>query len=213
MSPKHRQRDLLLYERELYLKGFELIAGVDEAGRGPLAGPVCAAACILPKHCIIKDLDDSKKLTPKIRLEVFNRIKTSALFYSIGMVDAKTIDEINILQATFQAMLLAINNLKQKPDFVLFDGNLTPSISIPSKAVIGGDGLSASIAAASVVAKCSRDALMLEYHKKWPSFGFDENKGYGTEKHMQALLTQEPTPIHRRSFDPLKTILMTKTNI
>jgi ribonuclease HII len=195
-------------ENELYDEGYQLICGIDEAGRGPLAGPVCAAAVILPANAEIPGLNDSKKLSDKKRRELLPLIKETAVAYAIVMVDEKTIDEINILQATFRAMEQAANQLNIKPDYILVDGNKLPALSVPAKAVVHGDSLSASIAAASVLAKVTRDDFMLEQAKQYPEYGFDIHKGYGTKAHTAAILEHGPCAIHRTTF--LKKLYGTK---
>ena len=200
--------DMWEIENDLYAQGFELICGVDEAGRGPLAGPVCAAAVVLPRNADIPGLNDSKKLSDKKRRELFPVIQQTAIAYAIVMVDEKTIDEINILQATFQAMAQAVSKLEKKPDYILVDGNKLPALEAPAKAVVHGDSLSASIAAASVLAKVSRDDLMLELAKDYPEYGFDIHKGYGTKAHTAAILEHGPCSIHRATF--LKKLYGTK---
>lgn len=178
----------------------QLICGVDEAGRGPLAGPVCAAAVILPEHLQIPGLTDSKKLTDKKRRELFPLIQEQAVAYGIGLADQTEIDEINILQATFLAMHRALAQLNVKPELALIDGNRETDFGIPVKTVIKGDSLSANIAAASILAKVTRDDLMQEMAKQYPEYGFDIHKGYGTKAHYEALRRYGPCPIHRRSF-------------
>ena len=186
-----------------YEKGYEdytLICGIDEAGRGPLAGPVTAGAVILPKDCQILYLNDSKKLSEKRREELFLEIKEKAVSWCVGTASPARIDEINILQATFLAMRRAVAQLKLQPDFALVDGNRDPQLALPTQTVIGGDGKSASIAAASILAKVSRDDYMLELDQKYPEYGFAVHKGYGTRRHYDALRTFGPSPIHRQSF-------------
>ena len=200
--------DMWEIENEMFDQGYQLICGVDEAGRGPLAGPVCAAAVILPRDAEIPGLNDSKKLSDKRRRELFPIIKELAVAYAVVMVDEKTIDEINILQATFRAMEKAVNDLKVQPDYILVDGNKLPNLSVPAKAVVHGDSLSASIAAASVLAKVSRDDLMLEFAEEYPQYGFEVHKGYGTKAHCGAILEHGPCPIHRATF--LKKLYGTK---
>jgi len=187
-------------EERYYQQGMHLVCGVDEAGRGPLAGPVCAAAVILPEYISIPGLNDSKKLTDKKRRELFPLIKEKAIAYAVAMVDEKEIDEINILQATFLAMERAINQLGTKPDIALIDGNRAKDFGVPVETVVRGDSLSASIAAASVLAKVSRDDYMLEMAKQYPVYGFDVHKGYGTKAHYSALSEFGPCPIHRMTF-------------
>jgi len=181
------------------------ICGVDEAGRGPLCGPVAVAAVIMPEGLIIEGVNDSKKLSEKKREELFDIIMENAISYSIVFEDEKTIDEINILNATLQAMEKAINSLNPKADFALIDGNRSKGITIPCKTVVKGDSLSHSIACASILAKVSRDRLLLEYDKMYPEYGFKAHKGYGTKAHYEAIEKYGILPIHRRSF--LKKIL------
>lgn len=181
-------------------EGYRLICGVDEAGRGPLAGPVCAAAVILPEHLEIPGLNDSKKLSDKRRRELFPIIQESALAYGIGFASPKEIDEINILQATFLAMRRAISQLHVTPDLALIDGNRETDFGVPCRTVIKGDNLSANIAAASVLAKVSRDDLMLKAAEEYPGYGFEIHKGYGTKAHYAALEEKGPCAIHRRTF-------------
>ena len=194
------QKDMWAIEDELYADGIVTICGVDEAGRGPLAGPVCAAAVILPKHLYIPGLDDSKKLTDKRRRELMPIIKEQAIAYGIGMASHEEIDKINILQATFLAMQRAIDQLKVKADFALIDGNREKDFGLPVKTIVKGDSLSANIAAASVLAKVTRDDLMDEMAKVYPQYGFEIHKGYGTKAHYEALRTYGHCPIHRRTF-------------
>ena len=187
-------------EDSFYAQGVTVIAGVDEAGRGPLAGPVCAAAVILPPHLEIPGLTDSKKLTDKKRRELFPIIKEQAVAYGIGFATEQEIDQINILQATFLAMQRAIDQLEGKADMALIDGNREKDFGLPVKTVVKGDSLSANIAAASVLAKVTRDDLMLEMAQKYPQYGFDIHKGYGTKAHYTALTAHGPSPIHRMTF-------------
>ena len=196
------ERVMSLYEIEnLYRsKGFTGIAGVDEAGRGPLAGPVYAAAVILAEGTLIKGIDDSKKLSEKRREELFDEITEKAVAYNIFSVDEKRIDEINILNATFEAMNGAVNGLKVKPDFVLIDGNRIAGMTLPHETVVKGDAKSISIAAASVLAKVSRDRFICEIAKKYPEYGFEKHKGYGTKAHTEAILKYGPCEIHRKTF-------------
>ena len=181
-------------------EGVSLICGVDEAGRGPLAGPVCAAAVILPKHLQIPGLTDSKKLTDKKRRELFPLIQQQALAWGIGFASEQEIDEINILQATFLAMRRAMEQLGTRPELARIDGNRAGDFGLPVKTVVKGDSLIANIAAASVLAKVSRDDVMVELAKQYPEYGFDIHKGYGTKAHYAALREFGPCPIHRRSF-------------
>ena len=181
-------------------RGFHAICGIDEAGRGPLAGPVCAAAVILPEGLEIPGLNDSKKLTDKKRRELFPIIQEQALAYGIGWASQEEIDDINILQATFLAMSRAVERLNIRPDLALVDGNRAPTLDLPVETVVKGDSLSASIAAASVLAKVSRDDVMLRMAEEYPGYGFEVHKGYGTKAHYEALRTFGPSPIHRRTF-------------
>lgn len=194
------ERNMWEYEQKYYDKGITLVCGVDEAGRGPLAGPVCAAAVILPANVNIEGLDDSKKLTDKRRRELFPIIKEQAIAYGIGIADHNEIDEINILQATFLAMERAMAALAVKPQVALIDGNRQKDFGLPVETVVHGDSLSASIAAASILAKVTRDDMMLELAKEYPQYGFDVHKGYGTKAHYAALTEYGTSPIHRMSF-------------
>lgn len=187
-------------EDENYAEGFHVICGVDEAGRGPLAGPVCAAAVILPPHTRIPGLNDSKKLTDKKRRELFPVICEQAVAYGIGMATEQEIDEINILQATFLAMQRAMDGLQVRPDLALIDGNRQKDFGLPVKTVVKGDSLSANIAAASVLAKVTRDDLMIRQAEQFPEYGFEIHKGYGTKAHYVALEQYGPSPIHRMTF-------------
>ena len=187
-------------EQELIDQGYELVCGVDEAGRGPLAGPVCAAAVILPADIDIPGLNDSKKLSDKKRRELFPVICEKAIAYGIAFADHKEIDEYNILQATYLAMERAIGKLDVKADFALIDGNRAKDFGIHVETVVGGDGRSASIAAASILAKVTRDDYMLEMANNYPEYGFEIHKGYGTKAHYAALTEFGPCPIHRMSF-------------
>lgn len=192
--------DMWQIERECFAEGYQIICGVDEAGRGPLAGPVCAAAVILPPELEIPGLNDSKKLTDKKRRELFPIIKESALAYGIAFADHEEIDRINILQATYLAMERAISQLSQKPDLALIDGNRAKDFGLPVKTVIHGDSLSASIAAASILAKVTRDDYMEQMAMEYPQYGFEVHKAYGTKAHYEALRQYGPCPIHRMSF-------------
>lgn len=187
-------------EDGLYEQGAKLICGVDEAGRGPLAGPVCAAAVILPGHLEMPGLTDSKKLTDKKRRELFPIIKEQAIAYGIGFASEKEIDAVNILQATFLAMERALAQLTVWPDLALIDGNREKDFGLPVKTVIRGDSLSANIAAASVLAKVARDDFMLAMAEEYPQYGFDVHKGYGTRAHYAALMDHGPCQIHRMTF-------------
>lgn len=187
-------------EQEHFDRGVKIICGVDEAGRGPLAGPVCAAAVILPPNAEIPGLNDSKKLSDKKRRELYPIIKEQAIAYGIAFADHNEIDEINILQATYLAMERAINQLSVKPELALIDGNRAKDFGIPVQTVVHGDSLSASIAAASVLAKVTRDDVMLHMAEEYPGYGFEIHKGYGTKAHYAALTEKGPSPIHRTTF-------------
>ena len=188
------------HENLARMQGFSRICGIDEAGRGPLAGPVCAAAVVLPNDLIIPELNDSKKLSEKKRELLFDIIIEQALDYSISFASAAEIDSVNVLQATFLAMRRAVSGLKTQPDFALVDGNLDPGLALPAQCIVGGDGKSMSIAAASVLAKVSRDRLMLELDEQYPGYGLARHKGYGTKAHYSALGELGLCPEHRRSF-------------
>lgn len=192
--------NLWAIEDGCFAEGFQVVCGVDEAGRGPLAGPVCAAAVILPPHLQIPGLNDSKKLTDKRRRELMPVIKEQALAYGIAFATHEEIDQINILQATYLAMERALAQLNIKPDIALIDGNRAKDFGLPVKTVVHGDSLSASIAAASVLAKVTRDDLMLTMAEEYPQYGFEIHKGYGTKAHYAALTAHGPSPIHRMTF-------------
>lgn len=188
-------------ERSLHKKNIYLIAGVDEAGRGPLAGPVCAAAVILPIDFKLPNLNDSKKLSSKIREKLYKKIKKQAVAFKAVMMSEKVIDKINILQATLAAMKKAVEGLERRPRYVIVDGNKKiPGINISQSAIIKGDGKCPSIAAASIVAKVLRDRYMLSLHKKYPQYGFDRHKGYGTRLHMENIKKFGISPVHRKTF-------------
>lgn len=192
--------DLWEIENTLYEEGYHLICGVDEAGRGPLAGPVCAAAVILPQKTEIPGLDDSKKLTEKKREQLFPLIQEKAISWNVAFASVEEIEERNILRATFLAMNRAISGLELQTDLALIDGNQNREIEMPSRCVIHGDARCASIAAASILAKVSRDHLMLELAEQYPQYGFERHKGYGTKVHYEALRKYGPSPVHRLSF-------------
>ena len=192
--------ELWTLENEIYAGGVKLLCGVDEAGRGPLAGPVCAAAVILPRNCVIPGLNDSKKLTEKKREALFDVICAAAVSYGIAFATVEEIEEYNILSATFMAMNRAIAKLDPAPELALIDGNRNTGIQIPSRCVIGGDGKCADIAAASVLAKVTRDRYMLQMAELYPQYGFEKHKGYGTKAHYEAIRAYGPSPIHRPSF-------------
>lgn len=192
--------DWYAYERRAAAGGHAWICGIDEAGRGPLAGPVCAAAVILPLDCEIDGLNDSKKLTEKKREFLFDVVCGKALAYGIGFASEQEIDEINILQATYLAMCRAVEALPQKADWAMVDGNRMPPLGIPGETVVKGDGKCASIAAASILAKVSRDRVLREMDEKYPEYGFAKHKGYGTKAHYEAIKQYGILPVHRRSF-------------
>lgn len=192
--------DKLEYERQLLNKGYKYICGVDEVGRGPLAGPVVCAAVIMPLDDIIEGIDDSKKLSAKKRETLYGLIINKAVARNICRVEPETIDEINILEATKLCMKNAVEGLAVKPDFVITDGNMTLDISIPQASIVKGDALSYSIGAASIAAKVFRDKLMDEYAKIYPAYGFEKHKGYGTADHIKAIKERGLCPVHRRSF-------------
>lgn len=195
-----RLDNMLKYENEAYSKGYNYVCGVDEAGRGPLCGPVVAAAAILDKDAHLEGVNDSKKLSEKKREKLFDDIMEKAVAVGIGISDVDMIEKINILNATKEAMKEAISNLNVKPDFVLIDGNQDIKIDIDRTTVISGDALSQSIAAASIIAKVTRDRMLREYDKEYPEYGFAKHKGYGTKMHIEAIKQYGLTPIHRPSF-------------
>ncbi len=192
--------DWFLYEKEAKKQGYCSVCGIDEAGRGPLAGPVFAAAVILPDGCVIDGLNDSKKLSPKKRDELFEIIRERAVAFSVDAATEKEIDEINILQATFLAMKRAQEGLKIKADYALIDGNRMPPLSIPAMSIVKGDSLSSSIAAASILAKVSRDRYMTQLDKLYPQYKFAQHKGYPTELHYEMIAKYGISPVHRLSF-------------
>lgn len=194
------EKDWFLYEKEAKNAGYSVVCGVDEAGRGPLAGPVFAAAVILPENTTIEDLNDSKKLSEKKRELLYDEIKAKAVAYNVAFATEKEIDEINILNATFLAMRRAVDGLQIRPDFALIDGNRTPELNVPARAIIKGDALSASIAAASILAKVERDRLMKILSEKYPEYSLEQHKGYGTKLHVELIKKHGPSAIHRRSF-------------
>lgn len=197
--------DPLFYERELWQKGIRFVAGIDEAGRGPWAGPVVAGAVILPENFYLSGLKDSKALSPKKREEFFKIIKENAVAHSIGIVESDEIDNMNILQATFKAMRKALVQLTASPEFLLVDGNhRIPEIDIPQLAIVRGDSLSMSIAAASIIAKVTRDEIMQKLDEKFPRYGFSRHKGYGTREHEKKLERLGPSELHRFSFRPVE---------
>ncbi len=203
----HSSMDLWFFEKEATQKGFKDIAGIDEAGRGPLAGPVVSAAVILPGDFPITGIADSKKLTPGKRNRLYEQIYTHAVSIGIGIVDAIEIDRINILQASLLSMAMAVENLVPRPGCLLIDGTFSIPSKLPQKPIAKGDNLSISIAAASIIAKVSRDRLMESYHSYYPQFDFPKHKGYPTKAHKQAIRTFGSCPIHRRSFKGVKEYL------
>ncbi len=199
-----RVQELLLEEKKLWQKGYLLLAGIDEAGRGPLAGPVVAAACILPTQFNLPGLNDSKMLTESKREKLFSQIQTQAIDCAIGSAEPAEIDALNILQATKLAMKRAVEGLTVRPHYLLIDALTLPAVNLPQLPLVGGDRLSASIAAASILAKVTRDRLMVELDTLYPEYTFSKNKGYGTSEHMKVLRRLGPCPLHRRSFAPVK---------
>jgi len=205
---RDRLDSLLAMELQIRSLGYRFVAGIDEAGRGPLAGPVVAAACIMPEGLLIAGIDDSKKLTAAVRNTIYRQLTDDPrISFGVGIVLPSDIDRLNIFQATVQAMMQAVANLQQTPDYLLVDGLKLAHPSLPAQKVIGGDRRCYSIAAASIIAKETRDRLMLEIHETWPAYGFDKHKGYGTPYHLEALQKHGPTPIHRRSFEPVKSMV------
>lgn len=188
------------FEEKAWQNGYSAVCGVDEAGRGPLAGPVCAAAVILPAGIVIEGLNDSKKLSEKKREALFDIIAENAVSWSVSLVDEKMIDEINILQATYRAMRQAVEGLPHPADFAYIDGNRMEGLDLPYECVVSGDARIPSIAAASIVAKVTRDRLMRDFAVRYPVYGFERHKGYGSRAHHEALLQYGPCPIHRRTF-------------
>ena len=209
---RNRLLRMLKHERRLWEKGYANVAGVDEVGRGPLAGPVVASAVILPPTARIKGLDDSKALTAESREELYEEIRAKALDISIGSVPPEEIDQINIYQATLKAMRAAISGLETAPDYALIDGNRVPESGCRELAVVGGDAASLSIAAASVVAKVTRDQEMVDWDARYPAYGFTGHKGYASAEHIGALMDQGPCPIHRRSFSTVEDALAARSD-
>jgi ribonuclease HII len=206
----NRLQKLLEHETKARTRGHRFIAGVDEAGRGPLAGPVVAAACIIPEGHYLPGIDDSKKLPPKKRQQLFDLIVNDPhISFAIAQIDSDIIDEINIYQATVRAMLSAVDLLEKQPDCLLVDGMSLPHPTLPIVKIIRGDSLSQSIAAASILAKVTRDRLMNEFHQQWPDYGFDQHKGYGTPQHLEAIQKHGVISIHRRSFEPVASNIKT----
>ena len=207
-----RLQQLLHYEEAARRLGYRILAGVDEAGRGPLAGPVVAAACIIPEGILLPGVNDSKQLSARQREILFKQItEHPSIVYGVGIVSPEEIDRINILQASIKAMIHAVELLSVCPDYLLVDGLKLP-YPTPSEKIIKGDAKSQSIAAASIIAKETRDALMFKYHEQWPQYGFDRHKGYGTRKHLDALSMHGPCPIHRMTFEPVKSLALVAVN-
>lgn len=196
------------YEKEAWAEGFEGVVGVDEAGLGPLAGPVVAAAVLLPKHFDADGVRDSKAMTPAAREKMFTRITSEAICFGIGIIDREKIDEINVLRAAQAAMRAALSELGVAFDFILVDGRPVPDLCAKSRAIVKGDSLSVSIGAASILAKVTRDRIMLDLDKQYPEYGFASHKGYGTAEHIAALNEHGPCPCHRRSFAPVSERLL-----
>jgi len=195
---------MLVEEKKLWQQGFLFLAGIDEAGRGPLAGPVFAAACILPVRFVLPGLNDSKMLTESKREKLYTQIQEQAIDYALGSAEPAEIDSLNILQATKLAMKRAVEGLKVRPHYLMIDALTLPTVKLPQLPLIGGDLISATIAAASILAKVTRDRLMVELDTLYPEYRFSRNKGYGTSEHMQVLRRLGPCPLHRRSFAPVK---------
>lgn len=196
---KHRLEEMKYFERK-YAGGYQIICGVDEAGRGPLAGPVVAGACVLPLDAQILYLNDSKKVNPNRREALFDEIREKAVSYGVGIVSPERIDKINILQATYEAMAQAVLQLNVRPDLLLVDAVTIPQLSVTQMGIVRGDAKSVSIAAASILAKVTRDRLMVEYDRMYPEYGFAGHKGYGSAAHVDAIREFGPCPIHRRTF-------------
>lgn len=205
-AEEERLETMLLYEKELYDQGVELIAGIDEVGRGPLAGPVVAAAVILPKGCKIKGLNDSKKIPKRQHEAIYQAVMDQAVSVGIGTMSTEVIDEVNIYEATKLAMIEALKQLDPKPQHLLIDA-MSLDVPIQQTSLIKGDANSLSIAAASIVAKVTRDQLMATYDQTYPGYGFTKNAGYGTKEHLAALDSHGITPIHRKSFEPIKSMM------
>ena len=198
---------MLEFEKKFRALGKTKVAGIDEVGRGPLCGPVVASSVILPENIDIPGLTDSKKLSPTKRIRLYDEIVEKAVSIGVGIINEDRIDEINILNATIEAMILSIEDLKIKPDFLLVDGNMKNITTIPQESIIKGDSKSLSISAASVIAKVTRDRLMKDYDMIFPDYGFSRNMGYGTKEHIQALGKSFSTPIHRKTFKPVSDYL------
>ena len=207
LAEEQRLRQLLQFERELWEQGFESIAGVDEAGIGPMAGPVVAGAVVLPRDYRLSELDDSKKLDEETRSRLAERIQREAIAWAVGTAEVEEIDTINIYHAGLLAMRRAVESLQVQPHFILVDARTIPQCSIAQRGIVRGDQLSASIAAASIIAKTTRDAMMIEFDRAFPGYGFASHKGYPTPAHFRALRELGPLPIHRRSFRPVQEVL------
>lgn len=206
-SEQQRLLKLMKIEKKARKEGFKTIAGIDEAGRGPLAGPVVAAACIIPEKVKIHFVNDSKQLTPLKRQRIYEEIiSDSRILFGVGIVSHEEIDRINIYQATIQAMLQAVEHLKALPDLLLVDGMPILHPTALCRKIIKGDALVYCIAAASIIAKETRDRLMVNYHQRWPEYGFEQHKGYGTELHLRAIEKYGPCPIHRKTFAPFSKV-------
>ncbi|MGT2906337.1 ribonuclease HII [Streptococcus dentiloxodontae] len=201
-----RLEKMLRYEKELYAQGYEAIAGIDEVGRGPLAGPVVAACVILPKNCKIKRLNDSKKIPKSKHEAIYEQVMQKALAVGIGIIDNQVIDRVNIYEATKLAMLAALEDLDCRPDFLLIDA-MKLDTPLPQQSIIKGDASSLSIAAASIVAKVTRDRMMIDYDEQYPGYDFAHNAGYGTKAHLTGLDKLGITPIHRKTFEPIKSMV------
>ena len=208
LAEEARLQAMYQYEEQAASQGYRAVAGVDEAGRGPLAGPVSVAAVILPDHLLLPRLNDSKKLSAKVRDELYDEIMAKAVDVRHVFIDEKTIDSINILQATLKGMYDAVFALEPRPDKVLIDAVHLEQLPMPNLSIVKGDAKSASIAAASVIAKVARDRLMDEYDKLYPEYGFASHKGYGTAEHVEAVRRYGPCPIHRLTFEPIKSIAL-----
>ncbi len=206
-ADRQKFEDMSIHEERLRSEGYNLICGIDEAGRGPLAGPVVVGAVILDQDTYIRGLDDSKKLSEKKREELFEIIQEESIAVGVGIVNNQRIDQINILQATYKAMRQAVQDLDCKPDYLLVDAETIPNINIPQAGIVEGDSHSISIAAGSIIAKVTRDRMMLDYHLEYPEYNFASHKGYGTQEHIQALEKHGVTPIHRFSFKIVKETL------
>lgn len=207
-AERERLLEMTCFEQDCYSKGFQQVAGIDEAGRGPLAGPVFAAACILPRGFLLPGLNDSKKLTARRRDELFSILTThSDIHYGVGIASEGVIDRVNILEATKLAMQQAVSELKVAPDYLLVDGLKLPHPHLPVQKIIKGDQLSLSIAAASVIAKVLRDRWMCRLHEQFPVYGFNKHAGYGTEAHRKAIELHGPCEAHRKTFEPIKSMI------